>query len=68
MTKHEDNDDVILGYASSANITFRGELYVGYTWGEWREMSQKEKDEAVDEVLYELVDVWVEDDEYGEDE
>lgn len=63
MPKHDDHEEVEVRYESSRNITFRGKGGLGYTWGEWREMSRKEQDEAVTEWLYSLVDVSVVEDE-----
>jgi hypothetical protein len=67
MAKNSDDREVVLGYASGKNISFRGKIYPGYTWGVWRALSQKERDEAIEEELFELVDVWVEDDEESEE-
>lgn len=65
VSKHRDLDPVMVGYASSRNITFRSYRpeELGYTWGEWREMSGKQKAWALEEFLSELVDVWIEGDE-----
>jgi len=54
---------VKFGYASSSNISFKGILDSGYTREEWDEMSDREKIEAEQELLNELVDIWEEDDE-----
>jgi hypothetical protein len=65
MPKRADDDLVMVGYASSKNISFRSQQpeELGPTWGEWREMTEAQKDEAFSEYLFNLVDVWVEDDE-----
>lgn len=61
---HNDDDEVTVGYASSRNISFHGDGdFLGVTWGEWRKMSQKERDARLDEYVWDLVDVWIEDDE-----
>lgn len=58
---NDDNEPVIFGYGSSKNVTFSGSDESGYTKGEWREMSQKDRDDALQEWLNELVDVYVKD-------
>lgn len=64
MTKHNDDDPVILEYSSSTNISFHGETAVGITWSEWREMSDTEKNEAITDVVFNgLIDVNVAGDE-----
>jgi hypothetical protein len=64
MPKNHDDAPVILGYGAASNISFRGERETGYTWGEWRTMTDAERDQAIDEVVYELVEVYVLDEEY----
>lgn len=54
-----DDSPVEITYSSSRNITFHGTDEIGYTWGEWREMSEAERDEAVQEYVNELVEVYV---------
>lgn len=68
MAKHADEEPVMFGYAASCNISFRsqyGGQESGYTWGGWREMSDRERDEAYNEFVWnELgMEVYVEDDE-----
>lgn len=60
---HADNDKVILRYASNKNITFHGFHDSGVTWGEWRDMDNKEKDGVIADAVFELVDVTVDEDE-----
>lgn len=62
MPTHDDDDPVMIKYESNRNISFQDEEELGYTWGEWRAMSRKRKDEAITTYLYELVDVYVKDD------
>jgi len=62
MSKHDD-DMVMVDYSSFTSISFHGTREVGYTWGEWRQMTDREQDDALAEFLFELVDVSVEDDE-----
>lgn len=50
---------VKLGYASSKNISFKGELDTGIPREQWGEMSEQEQDDTVNDVLNELVEVWV---------
>jgi hypothetical protein len=52
-------ETIRFGYASSKNISFRGEVDTGITREDWAEMSDAEKDEAVNEAVAELVEVWV---------
>jgi hypothetical protein len=62
--KHEDDEPVMYGYSSSRNISMRGsDEELGVTWGEWREMSDKQRADAIQETVNELIDVWVEADE-----
>lgn len=62
---HADDDPVIFTYSASSNISFRGRLESGWTWGEWRELGSDEQDEAVVDFLFQHlgVDIGVEDDE-----
>lgn len=53
-----DDEEVVLGYASNRNISFRGQVYTGYTWGEWRRMTDQEKEDAYTEELGNLVELW----------
>lgn len=59
MPEHNDDDPVTVGYSSSRNISFEGKEQLGYTWGEWREMSEKEQDEAIQDYANDLIDVYV---------
>lgn len=59
MPKHADDDPVVFTYSASCNITFRGERDSGLTWGEWREMNDPEKAEAIDQFLFEDLGVSV---------
>ena len=53
-------EEVILGYSSSANVTFRGTLATGVEKARWAVMSEEERDQVIEECLFELVQVWVE--------
>lgn len=53
MPKHADDDPVIFDYSASCNISFRGSGDSGFTWGDWREMNDHEKQEAIDQFLFE---------------
>jgi hypothetical protein len=64
MRRNDDDAPVMLGYESSRNISFHGEEETGYTWGEWREMTTAERDEVIANVADELVDVYVQNEEY----
>jgi hypothetical protein len=61
MPKRSDDEPVIFTYSSMRNIKFRGAEDSGYTWGDWREMSSGERDDAVQEYANQLVDVSVKD-------
>ncbi len=61
---HADDEPVTYGYGSSANITFRGEgIELGVTWGEWRAMPERERNQLLNEKLWELAQIYIEDDE-----
>jgi ribosomal protein L29 len=36
---------------------------IGYTWGEWREMSEEERERELQDIVNELVEVYIVDDE-----
>jgi hypothetical protein len=57
---HADDDPVIFKWAANSNISFRGEVDSGYTWGGWREMSDEEKGEAYIKFIFDNlgVEVW----------
>lgn len=63
MPRHNDNDPVVVSYEASSNITFHGTDEIGFTWEEWRELTSKEREQEIDEYLYQLVDLYIEDDE-----
>ena len=65
MSRHNDDDPVLVGYESSVNISMRSHEpeELGVTWGEWREMNIKGRREVMNEYVHNLVDAWVEDDE-----
>jgi hypothetical protein len=60
---HADSDPVEIHYESSKNITFTGTMPLGVTWGEWREMPGTERDNLMDDVVWDLVSISVVDDE-----
>lgn len=57
MPKHTDDDPVIFTYSAMSNISFHGKRDSGYTWGEWREMNDREKAEAYNTFVYETLGV-----------
>jgi hypothetical protein len=64
MTKHADDDPVTVGFDSSRNISFNGEgEELGVTWGQWRAMSEEQRNATISDFVFELIDVFVEDDE-----
>lgn len=54
-------DEQVFRYASNRNITFRGELSTGMTKQEWRDLSDSERDEFLNEMVWELVEIWEKD-------
>lgn len=50
---------VKLGYASSKNISFKGQLDTGIPREQWDEMSAREQNDTVNDLINELVDVWM---------
>lgn len=65
MSKHADDEEVLVSYASSRNVTMRSHQPegLGLTWGEWRELSPEGRREAMQEYTYSLIEIWIEDDE-----
>lgn len=57
MPKHADDEPVIFGYSAMSNFSFHGKRDSGYTWGEWRGMSEREKDEAFNNFTFETLGV-----------
>lgn len=55
------SDTVRLGYSSSKNISFNGQVDTGISWDEWNEMTSAEQEEEMQTQLNELVEMWVED-------
>lgn len=55
------SDTVKLGYSSNKNITFRGELDTGIEREEWDTLSEKEQDEVLNDMIWELVQLHVKD-------
>lgn len=53
------SDTVKLGYASPVNISMRGEVDTGYAREDWDEMSEKEQDEVMNDAVWELVELYV---------
>lgn len=53
-------DEVLrLGYSSSSNISFRGEIVChGVTVEDFNEMDAKDQQEVIEEQLYQLVDIY----------
>lgn len=54
---------VKLGYESSSNITFHGEIDTGYTREEWDDLTEADRREHLTDAVFELVDIYVKDDE-----
>ena len=57
-----DKDQVKFGYESPRNVSFQGKDDSGYTKAQWREMSEDERNQALQDYLNELVDVYVDED------
>ncbi len=62
MGRLTGNDNVKFGIASPRNVSFRHSDDSGYSKAEWSEMSERERDDALREWLFEQVEAWVEDD------
>jgi AAA+ ATPase superfamily predicted ATPase len=52
-----ENDMVTFSYSSMKNVSFQGEVETGITVGEWDEMSERERNEVVSDVVHNLVEV-----------
>lgn len=55
------HDTVRIRYASNKDIFFRGYVDTMISWEEWADMSGPEQAEIIEQVVWDLVDVWVED-------
>lgn len=49
-------DIVYIELSSSLNISFRHSLSTGFTREEWDDMSGKEQDDAVSELIFNYID------------
>ncbi len=65
MPKHDDNEPVMVGHSSSRYSGARSQEpeELGYTWGEWRALTEDEQRNAIDDYRAELMGVWIEGDE-----
>lgn len=54
----EDNPEVRLGYASSLNISFKGTEGTGYSRAEWDTLSDKQKDDVINQTVWDIVDIY----------
>lgn len=65
MPKHADDEPVMVTYSSLRSITFRSRTpeSLGYTWGDWRDMSGAEQAVALSEFANRIVDIEVVEDE-----
>ncbi len=52
------SDKLIFGYSASSNISFRGTVETEIDLVDWKEMSSEEQNQIMDEVVYDLIDVW----------
>lgn len=52
------SDEVKIGYASSSNVTFHGELETGMTRQEWEELGEEGQKELMEEMVWELIEMW----------
>lgn len=55
-----DNDTVKIHYSASSNLSFHGEIDTEIPREKWKKMTDAERDAAVDEEIYNLIDVSVE--------
>lgn len=53
-----DNPEVRLGYASNTNISFGGTIETGYSRREWDTFSSKEKDQIIEDNVWELIELF----------
>lgn len=58
----ENEKTVRYGYSSNTNISFNGTVDTGYTREEWEDLSDDAKNRTLDELIYELVDLFELDD------
>lgn len=56
----ENEETVVLGYASSRNVTFRGKIATNLPVSAWAEMTSSEQGDFIMEELFNLVEVWTE--------
>lgn len=59
----DDDKQATYQYSSDYNISMQGEGGLEMTKGEWRRLSQEERDAVIQEILNDLVEVWVDGDE-----
>lgn len=65
---HADDDPVLVGFSSSRNASMHGKHEeLGLTWGEWRAMTESERDDLMQEYVNELIDAHVEREEGDEE-
>lgn len=55
------SDTVLIHYCASSNSHFNGVIDTGITKSDWAEMSEEQRDRAVDDEIYNLIDISVED-------
>lgn len=55
---------VRFGYSASSNITFKGIVDSGIEREDWDDMTEDEKNNVFGETLFQLVEIWEEEDEY----
>lgn len=53
----DDDEPMVWHFESSMNITFGGKADSGITKGEWRQMSEEEKHQFMDDYIYDLVSI-----------
>jgi hypothetical protein len=51
-------NEVVIRYSSSRNISFHGELETGMTREEWEALSEEEQQEVYSELVWELVEMY----------
>lgn len=56
-----DEETVKLIIASHMNVSFRHELDTGTVVSEWRQMSDDERREAIEDLVWEAIEVWEKD-------
>lgn len=55
------NGNVLIHYSASINASFSGTIDTGISKADWAQMSEDERSRAIDDEVYQLVEIGVED-------